>query len=225
MLTVPAIDSLSALEPCGNGCPKPVLMMEKLTVDRVSMVGGGRHMRLRLRHGRHGFNAIFFSADPVTTSVEPGDLVDVAFQPQVNEYRNERTVQMNVQDIRPSCAATCSADMSSYRSFRRGEVTAEQAARLTPDRAKLGMVWRYLGAANQPLQEDPVCLCRKIVRHTGTALDLDKLLVCLYIFADVKLLQIDRHHKYMTIRLCSRDGKADLQESQTLQRLLQAKES
>ena len=225
MLTVAAIDSLAALEPCGNGCPKPVLMMEKLTVDRVSMVGGGRHMRLRLRHGRHGFNAIFFSADPVAASVEPGDLVDVAFQPQVNEYRGERSAQMNVQDIRPSCAVPCSADMTGYRSFCRGEVTAQLAARLTPDRAKLGMVWRYLSAAPQPLQEDPVCLCRKIVRHTGIALDLDQMLVCLDIFADVKLLQIDRHHKYMTIRLCNRDGKADLQESQTMQRLLLAKES
>jgi single-stranded-DNA-specific exonuclease len=87
VLTVAGIDSLKTLEPCGNGCPKPMLMMEKLQVERITMVGGGRHMRLRLRCGHYGFNAIYFSATPQTASVEPGDLVDVAFQPHVNEFR------------------------------------------------------------------------------------------------------------------------------------------
>ena len=62
LLTVPNIDALSALEPCGNGCPKPVLMMENMVIDRLQSVGGGRHLRLRLRKGRHAINAIYFSA-------------------------------------------------------------------------------------------------------------------------------------------------------------------
>ena len=51
LLTLHNVDSLQMLEPCGNGCPKPVLMMKNLTIDRISMVGGGRHMRLRLCSG------------------------------------------------------------------------------------------------------------------------------------------------------------------------------
>ena len=68
MLTISGIDSLNALEPCGNGCPKPVLMMENLTVDRIGLVGGGRHMRLRLRQGNHVINAISFSSTPQSAS-------------------------------------------------------------------------------------------------------------------------------------------------------------
>ena len=52
LLTLHNVDSLQMLEPCGNGCPKPVLMMKNLTIDRISMVGGGRHMRLRLCSGK-----------------------------------------------------------------------------------------------------------------------------------------------------------------------------
>ena len=40
-------------------------------------------------------------------TIQAGDVVDVAFTPQINEYRGERTVQMNVLDIRPSCTACC----------------------------------------------------------------------------------------------------------------------
>jgi single-stranded-DNA-specific exonuclease len=225
VLTVAGIDSLKTLEPCGNGCPKPMLMMEKLQVERITMVGGGRHMRLRLRCGHYGFNAIYFSATPQTASVEPGDLVDVAFQPHVNEFRGERSVQMNVQDIRPHCQVPCDPDTAAYRALCWGTISTEQAAALLPDRATLGMVWRYLTAAPQPIQESPVCLCRKIVRWSGQRLDTARLLTCLDIFADVNLLYLDRHHNFISVRLSSPEGKADLNQSQTMQRLLLAKES
>ena len=225
LLTVPLIDSLSILEPCGNGCPKPVLMMERLTIERITMVGSGRHMRLRLRHGRHGLNAIYFSADPTSASVQPGDLVDVAFVPQVNEYRGERSVQLNVLDIRPSCAVQCPLDTVSYRALRSGTITAPAAAELLPDRKTLATVWRYLSSAPAPLTEAPVCLCRKIVRWSGKPLSLGQLLTCLDIFADVSLLQLQQQHKHITVHITAGSGKADLNQSQTMQRLLRAKES
>ena len=224
LLTLHNVDSLQMLEPCGNGCPKPVLMMKNLTIDRISMVGGGRHMRLRLCSGHTYLNAIYFSANPQTVSVQPGDLVDVAFTPQVNEFRGTRTVQMNVIDIRPSCNAECLPDAAPYRDMQRGNLTAGEAAALLPDRKMLALVWRYLDAAN-PVQESPMCLCRKIVRWSGKPLNLGQMLTCLDIFRDVGLLTVQRQHKYVSIRLTPGEGKADLSRSQTMQRLLHAKES
>lgn len=224
LLTLHNVDSLQMLEPCGNGCPKPVLMMKNLTIDRISMVGGGRHMRLRLCSGHMYLNAIYFSANPQTVSIQPGDLVDVAFTPQVNEFRGTRTVQMNVIDIRPSCNAECLPDAAPYRDMQRGNLTSGEAAALLPDRKMLALVWRYLDAAN-PVQESPMCLCRKIVRWSGQPLNLGQMLTCLDIFRDVGLLTVQRQHKYVSIRLTPGEGKADLSRSQTMQRLLHAKES
>ena len=224
LLTLHNVDSLQMLEPCGNGCPKPVLMMKNLTIDRISMVGGGRHMRLRLCSGHTYLNAIYFSANPQTVSIQPGDLVDVAFTPQVNEFRGTRTVQMNVIDIRPSCNAECLPDAAPYRDMQRGNLTSGEAAELLPDRKMLALVWRYLDAAN-PVQESPMCLCRKIVRWSGKPLNLGQMLTCLDIFRDVGLLTVQRQHKYVSIRLTPGEGKADLSQSQTMQRLLHAKES
>lgn len=226
LLTIHNIESLSILEPCGNGCPKPALMMKGLTIERITMVGGGRHMRLRLRSGRQVVNAIYFSATPESASIQPGDLVDVAFTPQINEFRGERSVQMNVLDIRPSCTAECSPEASGYRALLDDRLTADIAAALLPERATLAMVWHYLAAFSaSPLQESPLCLCRKIVRWTGKPLSLGQLMTCLDIFRDVGLLEIRRMHKYITIRLTPGTEKADLNESQTMQRLLRAKES
>ena len=226
LLTIPNIESLSVLEPCGNCCPKPVLMMKGLSIDRITMVGGGRHMRLRLRSGRYGVNAIYFSANPESVSVQTGDLVDVAFTPQINEFRGERSVQMNVLDIRPSCNAACCLETSDYRALLADRLTAEIAASLLPDRTMLAMVWRYLAASPTPsIQESPICLCRKIVRWTNKPMSLGQLMTCLDIFRDVELLEIQKMHKYITIRLTPGSKKADLNTSQTMQRLLRAKES
>ena len=222
LMTVRNVDNLAILEPCGNGCPKPVFAMERLTVDRITMVGGGRHMRLRLRSGHHTLGAIYFSATPETVSIEQGDLVDVAFNAQINEFRGERTVQMNVLDIRPSCCAESSPEMQEYPRIRSG-LSPAAAAELLPDRVTLGDVWRYLAAAGPGLQENPICLCRKIVRRSGRPLSVGKLLTCLDIFADVGLLRTQRQHKYIRIDLCRTNGKADLNQSQTMQLLLRAK--
>ena len=225
LLTISNVESLNVLEPCGNGCPKPVLMMKNLTIDRLQQVGSGRHMRLRLRSGRTTLNAIYFSATPESVFVQQGDLVDIAFTPQINEFRGDHTVQMNVLDIRPSCCADCSPDTAHYRAMQENRLTPQAAHLLYPERTTLAMVWRYLAGSGQMIQESPLCLCRKIVRWSGKPLSLGQLMVCLDVFRDVDLLQTQRLHKYITIRLTPGPQKADLSESPTLQRLLQVKES
>ena len=226
MLTIPEIESLQVLEPCGSGCPKPALLMAGLTIERIQSVGGGRHMRLRLKKGKAYINAIYFSATPESASIAQGDVVDVAFVPQINEYRGERSVQMNILDIRPSCAAPCPMDTFRYRALRTGQLTPQAAAKLLPDRATLACVWRYLAAVpGGSLQESPLCLCRKIVRRSGTELSLEQLLTCLDIFRDVGLLEEKRIHLTVAIRLRTVSGKADLTKSETMQTLLRAKES
>ena len=223
LLTLPNIQSLEALEPCGTGCPKPVLVMEGLTLDKLSAVGNGRHLRLRLQKNNFAFNGIFFSATAESASVELGDRVDVAFIPQINEFRGEKSVQMNVQDIRPSCKAAVSCEGEDYRLLQTDALTPDAAARLIPTRATQALVWRYL-AVRKELRENPICLCRKIVRWADQPLSLDQMLVCIDIFADVGLLQTARLHNDITVRLLPATEKADLNASRTMQILLAAKE-
>ncbi len=225
MLTLYNVNSLERLEPCGNGCPKPILVMNGLQIERIQQVGGGRHMRLRLQKGHHSFNAIYFSVTAQQASVAEGDLVDVAFIPQVNDYRGERTVQMNIQDIRPSCPYACSVDTAGYRALCHGGLNAGFVERLLPDRTLLGVVWRYLAACpGGEVQESDICLCRKIARWAQIPLSLEKMLVCLDVFRDVGLIEIHRFHKDMTVRLLPTQEKADLNQSATMRRLQAVRE-
>ena len=109
--------------------------------------------------------------------------------------------------------------LDTLQALRDGKLTPPQAAQLLPDRSTLGMIWRYLAAAPAPLTETPMCLCRKIVRWTGSPLSLGQMLTCLDIFADVGLLEVARLHNDITIRLLPATQKADLNTSRTLQKL------
>ena len=221
LMTLSQFDSLEILEPTGSGCPKPVLMLPTLTVERVTMVGGGKHMRLRLRRERQIFNAIYFSVNTDVVSLHPGEIVDVAFLPQINTFQGERLLQLNVVDIRPSCAVPCGTQTIHYRALLEGSLTPEGAKLLTPSRGMLATVWRYLASVpGGTVQESPVCLCRKIVRWSGKPLDLEQLMTCLDIFRDVGLLQRQNRHQYITLRLTPGPQKADLNQSATMQLLL-----
>ena len=225
ILTVASIDGLSVLEPCGNGCPKPTLMMEKLVVDRLSLVGNNRHLRLRLRQGHHAIGAICFCATTETFPIQVGDVVDVAFQPQVNEFRGVRSVQLNVLDIRPHCEVSCECDDASYRHLKSNSASPAELAALLPERNLLAAVWKYLASTgSNVIREAPMCLCRKIVRKAGIPMGLSQMLVCLDIFADVDLLRVERQHKNLIITLAAPGYKADLNTSPTMQ-MLQGKES
>ena len=225
LLTLNNVSSLQALEPCGSGCPRPVLMMEGLVIERIIPVGGGKHIRLRLKKGKHTLNAIYFSATAESASIAPGELVDAAFVPQVNEFRGEVTVQMNILDIRPSCSAPCLPEVGCYRDLCSGSLTPQAAKSLLPDRSTLAAVWRCLQSFPGPeIRESPMCLCRKIVRRSGAALSLGQMMACLDIFSDVELLTYRRYRNNLILRIHPREGKADLNRSKTMQLLLQAKE-
>lgn len=225
LLTIPNVEALSALEPCGAGCPKPVFLLERLQIERLTPVGAGRHLRLRLRQGRHVVQAICFSATAASLSVEEGDLVDLACTLQINEFRGSRSVQVCLLDIRPSCPCPCDPDATDYRHLREGSLAPAEAAQLLPSRQMLADVWRYLAAMGQMSQADPICLCRKIVRSTGRPLSLSQLLTCLDIFQEGGLLKKVRQHKYISITLTVGGPKADLSRCGTVQLLQKLKES
>ena len=220
----PEVAALDRLEPCGTGCPKPVLCLSGAGIERVSTVGGGKHLRLRLSgHGYH-FNGIFFSTTARLAAVALGDVVDIAYTPQVNEYRGLRTVQLNLLDIRPNeqARSRLKEGKALYRRHMQGQaLSQEDLERLIPARQDFVAVWKYLAASaqNGVVCEEFGCLARKITRFAGYACGGSKIRVCLDVFQEQGLLQMEQRPKVLVIHLTSDGKKVDLEQSPTLQHL------
>lgn len=221
LLTVQNVQQLDELEPCGAGCPRPVLFMRSLTVSDLSEVGGGKHLRLRLSKGPFTWGAIFFSTNAQRAAVAQGDVVDIAFTPQINEYRSMRSVQLNLVDIRPDKAfrEAQGHDRVVYRKhLSGGELSCDEADSLLPARQDFVAVWRYLAAFSQDgtLCEELGCLSRKISRCAKLPLSAGKTRICLDVLAEQGLVQLEQRPKTLLIRLCADGRKVDLEKSPIL---------
>lgn len=101
LLTLDDLEALTALEPFGNGNPPPVLCLRGALLSQLSAVGCGAHSRLRVTKNGEVFDGICFCRAPETLPVKQGDMIDLAFEPQINIFRGRRSVQLMTIDIRP----------------------------------------------------------------------------------------------------------------------------
>lgn len=101
LLTVRNIKALGDLEPYGVGNPQPVLAITGATVEDVLPLSDGRHTKLWLSKGGAVFEAVFFSKSVGEIGAEKGIRANVAFTPQVNEFRGRAIPQLNLCDFVP----------------------------------------------------------------------------------------------------------------------------
>jgi single-stranded-DNA-specific exonuclease len=98
---LPLVGWLDRLSPHGLGNPEPLYSASGVRVESSSAVGGGRHLRLRLRDGTSTAEAIGFGLGDRLESVRQAAWCDVAFVPTRNEWAGETKVQLKVKDVRP----------------------------------------------------------------------------------------------------------------------------
>ena len=101
LLTLENVAALEKTEPFGNGHLPMFTCILGAQLRSIIPVGGGKHTKLRIIQGKKTFDCIFFNKPADELGVSENSLVDLAFEPAVNEYRGWRNVQLHVIDIRP----------------------------------------------------------------------------------------------------------------------------
>ena len=223
LLTTANVTALEELEPFGASCPRPLLYLEGMRVEQLSEVGGGKHLKLRLsRHGRM-LDGIFFSTTACKAAIALGDVVEVAFSPQINEFRGLRTVQLNITDIRPSlaCRQAMERERKIYACLVGNGAENLDWDSLIPPRREFAAVWRYLrdNSAGGSVMDEFTVLSRKIARSAGMPVSFVRTRICLDVLAERGLIQMESGTHVMTIRLTPGPGKVDLENSAILLRL------
>lgn len=109
------IDTIDKLGPFGFANRKPIFLVKNLEVHEVKAVGSDKkHLKICLRTVLEDGRAKYFPGigfrmghllEQMTdgeNGLRWGDKIDVAFQPEINEWNGNRELQMNVVDIRLS---------------------------------------------------------------------------------------------------------------------------
>jgi single-stranded-DNA-specific exonuclease len=139
LLSMENVESLEELEPCGSGNLKPLLCLLGVSVDSLSEIGGGKHLRIAFSGRGTSAEGVFFSKSLAQLELATGQLADICFVPQINEFRSRKSVQLLISGMRPSEApALCRSILEAGGDFLRGL----SAPRLSKD--SMASLWRLL---------------------------------------------------------------------------------
>ncbi|MBR4098994.1 MAG: single-stranded-DNA-specific exonuclease RecJ [Clostridium sp.] len=220
-LTVDAVAALDLLEPCGTGNPRPVFLLTGALIQTMAQVGRGRHLKMRLEAKGVPIDAIFFSANGAQMGVSPGGRVDLAFYPQINEFRGSRTVQLQIIDLRPALTRA-QQERGAYEKYRRGEALSwEEVHALLPSRADFVGLWRWLekqAALTPVIKDTPARIARGVSRVSGQPEVPVRTLLCLEIMEERGLITMTGQEQ-LSITLHRLEYKVDLEDSPILRRL------
>ena len=224
VLSVHNVLGLAELEPFGTGNPLPVICVKNMTVDAVSDVGGGRHMKLTLTKNGKYYDAIFFSANSWKMGIVSGDEVDAAFTPDINEFRGHKKVQFQMKDIRQS-ERTRHAEQEEFEIYDRftagEEITPGEAQRLLPERGYFVGAWRYLKTHTRgELRGERGYVSRCVAQVAAKQASAMRTMICLDSFAELGLVELKKNRNEVYVRVLEDiDGKVDLNQAPTVLRL------
>lgn len=215
LLTEEGVVSLDLMEPCGCGNPRPLFCVLDALVESAATIGGGKHLKFKASKRGVSFECVFFFHTAEEFNLKPGDRIDIAFTPQINEFRGLRSVQLLVTDLRrPDLAPLCGEIL------RRGE-SEDHGARLRdclPSRNSFVKLWRGLGAAQGRISGSLEEVLDKI---SGCGVREVTGCLCMKVFEEFSLVSISVEGERVEIVRGSADEKADLERSALLKRLRQ----
>ena len=146
-MTMSLAKALERMEPFGVANPVPQFIMRDMTVQYINAICGGKHTKLILAKNGITFTAVYFSISPLELHIAENEQVDVLFQLNINEFQNEQTLQMIVQDIRISegYANELSRQVERYEQIRAGALlTEDEQASVIPTRDDFALVYTFL---------------------------------------------------------------------------------
>ena len=171
----------------------------------MQSVGQNKHLKLRLQKGHTSFDGIFFSVTPAECGLTVGERVDAAFYLQVNEFRGSRSLQLQLVDLRSAHdpGAREAEQLELCRTLiRGGGVSAKDAAKLLPSREQFVRVWRALEReVDGTLTSPELPFLRRLSADALGAESFPRTVMCLAVFAERGLVTVERHDKYITLRL------------------------
>lgn len=208
-LTLAAAEDCARLEPCGAGNPAPLFYLEDVLVTGVRPLSDGRHLRLSCQIAGQAFEAVLFGADKTGQTFAKGDVLDLAVELTVNEWRGKRNLSVLVRAVRES--VMFARQRARYQRLRAGEEDG-----VPPTRAACALVWRTLSAYHdRVLKPKRVC---GLLRLRMPQMDYAQFLLILDVFRETGLVVFSVRQDALTVRVAT-GVKVRLEDSPLMRRL------
>ncbi len=199
-ITIEQVSELYLLEPYGIANPVPVFALCDVQVAEITPIGAGKHTKMLLECGGKYVTALFFGKNPAELGIVSGDTVDAAFNLDINDFQNQRTVQLLVRDIRLAAdiRQTLAADREAYERIKEAIRTGDRCTldeATVPVREDFAGVYLYLKQlARQNLDTVSIRAMQRYFAASGISRSAVKLMLCIDIFNETNVVGIEPLH-------------------------------
>ncbi|MBO7218148.1 MAG: single-stranded-DNA-specific exonuclease RecJ, partial [Clostridia bacterium] len=210
-LSVDLVEELRAMEPFGVGNPTPIFGIFGLTLEKISPVASGKHLRLTLSRDGASFTAMLFGMTPAAFAFEVGNTVDIAVTLDTNEYNGNISLTVNIKEIRQSLENwdNILIDIDEYESFKSG-LDGEYSA-IAPTREEVGIVYKEIQKRELSLLKLENILLSK--------LSPAKTLIAAEALCELRLCSLYEKDGVPTLKLGNQVAKANLADSKILRKI------
>ncbi len=98
-LTMKLAREIEIMEPYGVSNPTPCFVLRDARLLRVIPLGGGKHSKLIVEKDGIELVTVWFGASTAELPFEIGESIDLLFQLSINDFQNQLSLQLIVQDI------------------------------------------------------------------------------------------------------------------------------
>jgi len=228
-ITMSLVNELYYLEPFGTSNPVPLFRTDSLYVSEVIPIGGGKHVKLMLRRGNMIITAMCFRRSLADLDIYSGDVVDVLYNLDVNEFQGTKTLQMIVRDVRlaENQLATEIREHEVYDALAAGNaefvLTDEERVSSVPTRDEFGIVYNILKKELRVEHEVfSIRALSHLIRSLGYIISYVKLKFIIMIFRELNLIgveDIDVEREIYSFKFIYVKNKTNLEKSNILKRL------
>ena len=139
--------ALNTLEPFGQGNPMPIFGIFGVTIEKITAIGSGRHLKLLCRKNGNAFQALLFGMNVQQFCFNEGDVVDLAVTLDSNQYQGHYNLSIQIKDIKMSDINQdlYFADKQNFDDFVSGVL--KNYATVFPSREAVGSVYKMIMAS------------------------------------------------------------------------------
>lgn len=146
-LTVDNVQRLDILEPFGAGNEKPLFFIENATIINMFPISNGLHTKLKIKFGNTTADALMFRRNMNELPVKKGDCCDIIANLSINEYNEQISVSIIIEDIRPHGLVQNKyfSALNVFEAFTRGEEIPENYySAMYPSRDMTANIYKHI---------------------------------------------------------------------------------
>lgn len=217
VLSVSVVKQLAALEPFGYGNAKHLFALCDMRLDKITEIGGGKHLRLSVSRGPARLCVLKFSTTRDDFLYSEGDTIDLAVTLDENVYMGRESVSIIVREIKLSSNDNRALlhEQRQYEAFLRGESLNKSFLRMNiPTRDEIAVVYRYIRKSNERAYLPEI-----LIHRLGMNISLFKLLLILDIMKELYLTTMTSECGIYHVSINNVKGKVDINASKLLRKI------